>query len=137
MFAPVVKHEEIRLLIKLAAINGLHVSHYDIKTAFLYGDLEETLYMEQPAGFIENPNLGCKLSKSIYGLKQSLGCWNAKVDQTLKIQGFKQAVADSCWSVKQNGQRLVFCVIYVGEILLICKTEKRSEELEKHVEKYI
>ncbi len=43
----------------------------DIKTAFLYGDVEETIYVTQPTGFKQGKYKVCKLSKALYGLKQS------------------------------------------------------------------
>ncbi|KFD59182.1 hypothetical protein M514_28639, partial [Trichuris suis] len=52
-FAPVVKHDTIRVLFAVAAARRLHVRHLDVKCAYLNGNLEEELYMEQPQGFVE------------------------------------------------------------------------------------
>jgi len=62
----------IRVLLPLAASHGLLVHQMDIKTAFLNGELEEEIYMDQPDGFVANGQEGkvCKLLKSLYGLKQ-------------------------------------------------------------------
>jgi hypothetical protein len=64
----------IRVLLSLAASHGLLVHQMDVKTAFLNGELEEEIYMDQPNGFIAKGQEGkvCKLLKSLYGLKQAL-----------------------------------------------------------------
>jgi hypothetical protein len=72
-FSPVTKIIYIRLLIAIAAIYNLMIHQMDIKTAFLNGDLEEEIYMDQPEGFVlpGNEHKVCKLLKSLYGLKQA------------------------------------------------------------------
>ena len=72
-FCPVVRLESLRTLITLAVQLGLKLHQVDVTTAFLNGELEEEVYMQQPKGFITDgkENLVCKLRKSIYGLKQS------------------------------------------------------------------
>jgi hypothetical protein len=74
-YAPVVKLASIRILLAIAAIYDLHIHQMDVVTAFLAGELEEEIYMEQPEGFeIGNPDsedLVCKLLRSLYGLKQA------------------------------------------------------------------
>jgi hypothetical protein len=68
------------MMIALAALKDWHISGLDIKTAFLYGDLNEELYMEQPEGFKvpghKNKNKVMCLKKAIYGLKQ---CYDAYI----------------------------------------------------------
>ena len=63
----------IRVALGIAASLDLEVEQFDVKTAFLHGDLEEEIYMEQPEGFevMGNEKLVCKLKKSLYGLKQA------------------------------------------------------------------
>jgi hypothetical protein len=70
----------------------------DVKMAFLNGDFEENIYMAQPKGFVEEgkENMGCRLKKSIYGLKQASRQWYLKFDKTIKGFGFKENVEDNC-----------------------------------------
>lgn len=49
---------------------------FDIKTDFLYGNLQEQVYMEQPEGYNDGLGLMCKLNRSFYGLKQTPRCWS-------------------------------------------------------------
>ena len=62
----------------------------DVKTTFLNGSLDETIYMVQPEGFIAKgqEKKVCKLQKSIYRLKQASKSWNIKFDQSVKLFGF-------------------------------------------------
>ncbi|CAL1399907.1 unnamed protein product [Linum trigynum] len=73
IFSPVVKMTSIRTVLGLAASLNLEVEQMDVKTAFLHGDLEEEIYMEQPEGFKKekNEDYVCRLRKSLYGLKQA------------------------------------------------------------------
>ncbi|RVW99085.1 Retrovirus-related Pol polyprotein from transposon TNT 1-94 [Vitis vinifera] len=70
----------------------LELHQMDVKTAFLNGDLDEEVYMEQPIGFVEvgKEDLVCKLNKSIYGLKQASRQWYLKFDKIITQNGFKE-----------------------------------------------
>ena len=74
VFSPVVRHTSIRAVLALVAHQDLELEQLDVKTAFLHGNLEEEMFMEQPEGFKQpgTENLVCKLKKLLYGLKQSL-----------------------------------------------------------------
>ena len=73
IFSPVVKMTSIRTVLGLATTLDLEVEQMDVKTAFLHGNLEEEIYMEQPEGFKVQgkENQVCRLKKSLYGLKQA------------------------------------------------------------------
>ena len=73
IFSLVVKLITIRVILGIVVAENLHLEQLDVKIAFLYGDLEEDIYMQQPEGFAiqGNENQVCKLKKSIYGLKQA------------------------------------------------------------------
>ena len=66
----------------------------DVKSAFLHGDLEKEIYMEQPPGYVQDSSLVCKLKKSLYGLKQAPRAWYAKMDSFLLASGFTQCHSD-------------------------------------------
>jgi len=85
-FAPVAKFTSIRCILALAALEDLKIHQMDVKTAFLNGELEEEIYMEQLQGFVHQggEHLVCKLHKSLYGLKQSPRAWNQKLEAFLK-----------------------------------------------------
>ena len=89
-YSPVVRLTTIQVLLSLAASYGLIVHQMDVKTAFLNGELEEEIYMDQPDGFVANgqeDKVG-KLLKSLYGLKQAPKQWHEKFDRTLTSAGF-------------------------------------------------
>ena len=71
-YTPVVKHYSIRLVLAIIALKNLDMIQFDIKTAFLYGDLQEQIYMIQHEGYIiiSKEDHVCRLLKPIYGLKQ-------------------------------------------------------------------
>ena len=84
-YSPVTKVTSIRLFIAIAAIHNLKIHQMDVKITFLNGDLEEEIYMDQPQGFVQpcHENKVCKLTKSLYGLKQALKQWHEKFDRSI------------------------------------------------------
>src|SRR4051812_10171315 len=80
-----------------ASLNS-EVEKMDVKTAFLHGDLEEEIYMEQPEGFLVKgkEDFVCKLKKSLYGLKQAPRQWYMKFESFMGEQGYKRSSSDHC-----------------------------------------
>uniref|UniRef100_A0ACD5Y923 Uncharacterized protein n=1 Tax=Avena sativa TaxID=4498 RepID=A0ACD5Y923_AVESA len=89
-YSPVARLTTIRVLLSLAASHDLLVHQMDVKTAFLNGELDEEIYMDQPDGFMIDGQQGkvCKLLKSLYGLKQAPKQWHEKFERTLTDEGF-------------------------------------------------
>ena len=89
IFLPVAWFETVWMMLTLAALRDWHISGLDIKTAFLYGDLNEELYMEQPEGFKfpgQQNKVMC-LKKAIYGLKQAALAWWHVLDKSMSTLG--------------------------------------------------
>ena len=82
IFSPVMKMTSIHTVLGLATSLDLEIEQMDVKTAFLHGDLEEEIYMEELEGFKEKGkrNYMCKLKKSLYSLKQALIQWYKKFE---------------------------------------------------------
>ena len=93
----------------------------DVKIAFLNGDLNEEIYMDQPKGFI---SLGqkkkvCRLVKSLYGLKQAPKQWHEKFDKVMTSNGFTINECDKCVYVKDTNNRYVIVCLYVDDMLIL------------------
>src|SRR6218665_3960802 len=110
----------LRTLLTVAVSKKMQVNHYDVKTAFLNGDIKEELYMNQKEGFAkpDEEQKVCKLKKALYGLKQSTRSWNQKIDSVLKVYGFKQSEADLCLYTKQCNGALLYVLLYVDDLLM-------------------
>jgi transposase InsO family protein len=126
-YAPVCRIGSIRVLIALAAHFDWEVHHMDVTSAFLNGDLEETVYMEQVPGFEargEQADHVCKLSKSLYGLKQAGRTWNTKIDSALRAASFIPVPADMCVYKHQKDFGFVIVSLYVDDLLLFSNSTR-------------
>lgn len=114
-FASVVKPMSYKTLFALAAANDWEIEQMDVKTAFLYGSVDEDIYVEQPEGFISSDSSKvCKLSKALYGLKQSPRVWYDLLSSYLQLHGFDPLDADE--SVFVNGS--TYIAVYVDDLLI-------------------
>lgn len=118
-FSPVVRFTSIRTILAIAAKRDMHMKQFDVKTAFLNGDLMETVYMEQPIGFDDGSKRVCKLKKSLYGLKQSSRCCNEKFSTFIKLFGFKQCKLDPCVYIGKLNGALTIKAIHVDDGLIV------------------
>ena len=95
----------------------MFIHQMDVKTAFLNGDLEEEIYMDQPEGFIAKgqEHKVCKLVKSLYGLKQAPKQWNQKFNKVVAHFGFIAHEHDKCiFSRKLENDYVILC-LYVDD----------------------
>ncbi|KAL6315951.1 hypothetical protein AAG906_013785 [Vitis piasezkii] len=120
-YAPVARTTSIRILFALASIHNLFVHQMDVKTAFLNGDLNEEVYMEQPEGFVllGNENKVCKLVKSLYGLKQAPKQWHEKFDHAILSDGFRHNNVDKCLYSKTCDDYMIIVCLYVDDMLIL------------------
>ena len=118
-FAPVARLEAIRIFLAYAAHKQFKVFQMDVKSAFLNGELEEEVYVEQPPGFVDSkfPNHVYRLDKALYGLKQAPRAWYETLAQFLLENGFHRGTIDKTLFYLNHGQDLLLVQIYVDDII--------------------
>lgn len=126
-YAPVASMTTVRMFLSIANQNSMHIIQFDVKTAFLYGDLDEELYMEQPEFYKTDPNKVCKLIKSLYGLKQAPRQWNKKFDSFLKYFELQQSSVDRCLYFSHDKSLLL--AIYVDDGLAAGRNKEKLNKL--------
>lgn len=132
VFAPVSKYTTVRTLLALAASQDLEIHQLDIKTAFLNGDLEEDVWIQQPPGYVTNPGLACHLRKSLYGLKQAPRAWHLKLREELESLGFHPSAADPALFIKP-GADPIYLLTYVDDILIITRRTETVNETKSKI----
>jgi hypothetical protein len=125
-FAPVARFETVRILLALAALEDWDIEALNVKTAYLYGSLDEEIYMDQPEGYIKKgqERKVCRLLKSLYGLKQSALQWNKEIHKALVNLGFTCTRLDAGVYFKFIGADIIVIVIYVDDVLLMGSDKK-------------
>ena len=85
-YAPIAIMESIRMILAYASSKNIKVYQMDVKSAFLNGELEEEVYMEQPNGFkVQEVEIYVyRLKKALYGIKQALRAWYSRLDKYLR-----------------------------------------------------
>ena len=124
-FAPVGRKESLRLLLAWACLRKWISRQVDVDTAFLYGKLDEEIYMHMPRGFSQGPQSVCKLHKSIYGLKQAPRIWYYTLIAALKEIGFQSSCHEPCLLVKTG----IMVYIYVDDMLIIAEDSTLADEV--------
>jgi len=141
-FAPVINDVTFRLALTYKLIYGLDSNQFDVDTAFLYGELEEEIYMELPEGYVEFlEEIGIKgityedfcvlLLKAIYGLVQAARQWWKKFKTRLITLGYKASLADPCLFLRKLEAEEVLSItfVYVDDGGCLAKTEIIAETL--------
>lgn len=138
IFSPVVKMTSIRTVLGLVASLDLEMEQLDVKTAFLHGDLQEEIYMEQPEGFEvkRKEDFVCKLKKSLYGLKQAPRQWYRKFDSFMTSNGYKRTSVDPCvYFRKFSGGNFVILLLYVDDMLIVGQDANMIHKLKEDLSK--
>jgi hypothetical protein len=119
-YSPVVRYASLRCLSAMAAHYDWEVHHMDVKSAYLNGKLEETIYMAQPEGYVKpgQENLVCKLKKGLYGLKQAGRTWHQTIDPALKRLGLTPLGSDYCVYQYRSEQEMIIVCLYVDDLFL-------------------
>ncbi|GJZ24050.1 putative ribonuclease H-like domain-containing protein [Tanacetum coccineum] len=119
VFAPVARIETIRLFLAYASFIGFTVYQMDVKSAFLYGKIEEEVYVCQPLGFEDpnNPDKVYKVVKALYGLHQAPRAWYETLSKYILDNGFHRGKIDHTLFIKKQKGDILLVQVYVDDII--------------------
>ena len=113
-------------------MHDMELEQLDVKTAFLHGDLEEEIYMQQPEGFKEpgKEDYVCLLKRSLYGLKQSLRQWYKWFNSFMVTHGYMRCEYDYCvyFRILADGS-YIFLALYVDVMFVAAKSKQEIVKL--------
>ena len=134
VFAPVGRHDTIRLVIVLAAQNSWPIFQLDVKSAFLHGNLEEQVFVDQPPGYIKvkNEHKVYRLKKALYGLKQAPRAWYSRIEAYFLKEGFQKCPYEHTLFVKvSNGGKMLIVCLYVDDLIFTGNDSVMFERFKK------
>ncbi|KAI3692683.1 hypothetical protein L6452_32504 [Arctium lappa] len=131
-FAPVARLEAIRIFLAFAAHRGFKVFQMDVKSAFMNGQIQEEVYVQQPPGFESSkyPNHVYFLDKALYGLKQAPRAWYDKLSNFLLANGFERGTTDTTLFYKKRKCEILLVQIYVDDIIFGSTNESYCKKFE-------
>ncbi|KAL0535953.1 hypothetical protein IC582_024883 [Cucumis melo] len=135
-FSPIARFETIRIVLALAAQQQWSVYQFDVKSAFLNGELQEEVYVEQPEGFVkkDSEEKVYKLTKALYGLKQAPRAWYSKIDGYFQQNGFKRRANEPTLYVKKGGTNdFIIVCLYVDDIIYTSSSKSLVAEFKSHM----
>ncbi|GJV74331.1 putative ribonuclease H-like domain-containing protein, partial [Tanacetum coccineum] len=132
VFAPVARIEAIRLFLAFASFMGFIVYQMDVKSAFLYGTIDEEVYVSQPPGFVDpdHPTKVYKVVKALYGLHQAPRAWYATLSTFLVKHGYRRGTIDKTLFIRRNKKDIMLVQVYVDDIRNLVLTDSDDEEPE-------
>nr|GEZ93641.1 putative ribonuclease H-like domain-containing protein [Tanacetum cinerariifolium] len=119
VFAPIARIEAIQLFLVYASFMGFMVYQMDVKSAFLYGTIEEEVYVCQPPGFEDTdyPDKVFKVVKALYGLHQAPRAWYETLANYLLENGFQRGKIDQTLFIKKQKRDILLVQVYVDDII--------------------
>lgn len=134
-FSPVAKLTTVRVLLALAASKDWNLWEMDVKNAFLHGELDREIYIDQPLGFQSQDYLEhvCKLRKALYWLKQAPRAWYGKIVEFLTHSGYYVTHADSSLFVKNAEGKTVVILVYVDDLIVTGDAEEEINQTKENL----
>ena len=124
------------MLLTIVAQDNFELEQLDVKTVFWHGDLDETIYMDQPESFVNvsKPSHVCLLKKSLYGLKQSTMQWNRRFDKFILQNGYSKNIHDPCvYFRKLPNKFMIYLLLYVDDMLITTKSKADLYQLKQQL----
>ncbi|GKB28168.1 retrovirus-related pol polyprotein from transposon TNT 1-94 [Tanacetum coccineum] len=119
VFAPVARMNTVRMIIAMAAQRGWGIHQLDVKSAFLHGELNEDVFVEQPQGYevAGKEHMVYKLHKALYGLKQAPRAWFSRIEAYFTQEGFESSISEQTLFIKRIRGKILIVSIYVDDLL--------------------
>ncbi|GJW29042.1 putative ribonuclease H-like domain-containing protein [Tanacetum coccineum] len=132
VFAPVARIEAIRLFLAYASYMGFTVYQMDVKSAFLYGTIDEEVYVMQPPGFEdpEFPDKVYRVAKAMYELHQAPRAWYGTLSKYLLASGFQRGTIDQTLFIRKHKGEFLLVQVYVNGIIFGSSNLKLYREFE-------
>ncbi|GKC06553.1 putative ribonuclease H-like domain-containing protein, partial [Tanacetum coccineum] len=137
VFSPVARIKAIRLFLAYALFKDFVVYQMDVKSAFLYGKIEEEVYVCQPPRF-EDPDFldrVYKVEKSLYGLHQAPRAWYETLSTYLLDNGFQRGKIDKTLFIRRDKGDILLVQVYVDDIIFGSTKKSLCTEFEKMMHK--
>ncbi|CAJ2672444.1 unnamed protein product [Trifolium pratense] len=138
VFAPVARWDTIQMVIALAAQKGWNVYQLDVKSAFLHGELNEQVFVDQPQGYVKKGDelKVYKLKRALYGLKQAPRAWYSRIEAYFTKEGFERCPYEHTLFVKQSETGNILIVsLYVDDLIFTGNDDNMFKEFKKSMEK--
>ncbi|GJR97839.1 retrovirus-related pol polyprotein from transposon TNT 1-94 [Tanacetum coccineum] len=132
LFGPVARIEAIRIFLAFASYMGFIVYQMDVKSAFLYGTIDEEVYASQPPGFVDPkfPRKVYKFVKALYGLHQAHRAWHATLSTFLLKSGYRRGTIEKTLFIKKNKNDIMLVHVYVDDIIFYSTKKSWCDEFE-------
>ncbi|GJW25867.1 putative ribonuclease H-like domain-containing protein [Tanacetum coccineum] len=141
VFAPVARIEAITLFLAFASYMGFTIYQMDVKSVFLYGTIEEEVYVHQPLSFVDpsHPNKVYKVIKALYGLHQAPRAWYETLSSFLMKNRFRRGTIDKTLFIKKNKSGIIFQMSSMGELtfFLGLQVKQRPDGIFISQDKYV
>jgi len=133
VFSPVVRFETVRLLLAMAALQNWHMTGVDVRNAYLYGELDEEIYMEQPEGFKVpgKENMVLRLLRALYGLKQAGLAWWRALKLSMEKLGFVSLSSDAGIFLYRGQGSFVIAIVYVDDAIFMGPARSLAYEMKR------
>ena len=131
------KPTTIRVILTVALHNKWDIRQLDVNNAFLHGELQQEVYMQQPPRYAKGSDkkMVCKSHKAIFGLKQAPRVWYEKLKTTLISLEFKPNRSDNSLYIKINDISTTNILVYVADLLITGNSSDEIRHVTSHLHK--
>jgi hypothetical protein len=119
-YAPVGRYTTVRVLLAIGCALDLEIHVMDVSNAFLYGEIEHDIFIDQPEGYDDGSGRVCRIRRALYGLKQSPRQWNQHLHEYLLSLGFTASDFDPALYLRWRADGLTLLLVYVDDLLILC-----------------